>query len=55
MPARKAPGPCRLHPKHKWTFVRNVTRSSTTPNTARLWLRGFYRCECGATKYSDCR
>ncbi|PTT35467.1 hypothetical protein DBR23_23470 [Acidovorax sp. HMWF018] len=42
--------PCTLNPKHKWEFVKNVNQTVINGRSARLSLRGFYRCACGATK-----
>lgn len=42
--------PCDLGPRHKWTWVKNVTKSSVTGRTASFTSKGLYRCECGAKK-----
>jgi hypothetical protein len=46
--------PCTTGPKHKWTWVKNVTTSKGTFGSrgtmVHLSLRGLYKCECGATR-----
>lgn len=45
---------CTLTPKHKWTWVKNVVQQSITysavGNSARMSLKGLYKCECGERK-----
>jgi hypothetical protein len=45
--------PCTIGKRHKWVFVRNVTRKYQNGRTVQLTLKGGYRCECGATKYGQ--
>ena len=42
--------PCTLNPKHKWELVKNINQTVINGRSARLSLRGLYRCACGATK-----
>ncbi len=45
---------CTVGEKHKWTFVKNGVRTTSTGGMGgggmRISLRGLYRCECGATR-----
>ena len=47
--------PCSLAKKHRWQFVRNVTLKKInigpTATVASFYLKGFYKCDCGATRY----
>ena len=47
--------PCSLAVKHKWQFVRNVTLKKInigpTGSMVRFFFKGFYKCDCGATRY----
>lgn len=46
--------PCTLGPKHKWTWLKNITNQSITYSSrgtsVRMSLRGLYKCECGLRK-----
>lgn len=48
--------PCALPsgPKHKWLFIKNFTQKTGTISASgsswRFSSKGFYRCECGATR-----
>lgn len=41
---------CTLGPKHKWTFVKNVTIENRKVAWVQFSLRGRYKCACGETK-----
>lgn len=40
--------PCALETRWRWTFVRNRICTYTNGGSARISLRGVYRCACGA-------
>ncbi|HRL97865.1 MAG TPA: hypothetical protein PLE22_00285 [Acidovorax sp.] len=42
--------PCKVGPRHKWAWLKNVTNAQIGGRSARFTLRGLYRCECGARK-----
>lgn len=44
---------CTLAKRHKWTFIKNVTRRYQNGSTVQFSRRGAYRCECGAVKYAE--
>lgn len=45
--------------KHKWTFVKNVSKATMTfgpkGSHGTLSVRGLYRCECGETRIGKCK
>lgn len=41
---------CTNASKHKWTWVKNVSKTTINSSSVQLSLRGFYRCSCGASK-----
>jgi len=47
---KKTTNPCTTGPKHKWTWVRNVTKGSISASGAHFSLHGQYNCACGASK-----
>ncbi|MGC4076874.1 MAG: hypothetical protein QM702_07535 [Rubrivivax sp.] len=42
--------PCTRHPRHAWTWVKNVTIGRPGSGVMHFALKGRYRCACGATK-----
>ena len=42
--------PCTLGPRHKWTWMKNVTQTTQSGRSFRMSARGLYKCKCGATK-----
>ncbi|MCY1356893.1 hypothetical protein D9M69_433590 [compost metagenome] len=45
--------PCRVGKRHKWSFVKNVIKQVGSARSFHISKRGFYRCECGETKYGE--
>ena len=45
------PKPCVLGPKHKWSFVGNVTHGVVSGTSASFVLKGRYHCQCGERKF----
>lgn len=45
--------PCTLMRRHKWSFVKNVTRTYPNGRTVQVSTRGLYKCACGARKYGE--
>lgn len=45
--------PCTVGKRHKWSFVKNVTRQYQNGSTIQFSRRGAYRCECGAVKFAE--
>lgn len=43
--------PCTIGKRHSWNFVKNVVSAKLNGRCGVVSKRGFYRCECGATKY----
>jgi hypothetical protein len=41
---------CTNASKHKWTWVKNITKTTVNSRSMQLSLRGFYHCSCGAVK-----
>lgn len=49
--------PCTLGPRHKWTWIKNVSVGSLvhTPRGThgQFTLKGLYRCQCGHKKHGQ--
>ena len=45
--------PCALGKRHKWTWVKNVTKTTQVGRSVHIAAKGRYKCECGATKIGE--
>lgn len=45
--------PCTLGPRHKWTWVKNIIKTTQSGRSFRMSVKGRYQCECGATKIGE--
>lgn len=45
--------PCTLGPRHKRTWMKNVTQTTQSGRSFRMSAKGRYKCECCATKIGE--